>query len=105
MRLVRISDKTNSQICFNDLLNNIIKIKDDIDRLSDISRTQREALQHILVNSQGIGSYGEEQELVMAAAYKILNNYRQNVIGLAPTHKAASELKSKGYKCSRGISI
>uniref|UniRef100_UPI00050A1063 ATP-dependent DNA helicase n=1 Tax=Rickettsia tamurae TaxID=334545 RepID=UPI00050A1063 len=35
---------------------------------------------------------------VLAEGYKIATNHGQNIIGLSPTHKAASELKSKGYR-------
>lgn len=44
---------------------------------------------------QGRAGTGKSQ--VLAEGYKIATNHGQNIIGLAPTHKAASELKSKGY--------
>ena len=50
LRIVRIADKVNSQIHFN----NIIKIKSDIANLTSVNEAQRASLQHILINSQGI---------------------------------------------------
>lgn len=44
------------------------------------------------------GRAGTDKLQVLAEAYKIATNHGQNIIGLAPTHKAASELKSKGYQ-------
>ncbi|KJW03825.1 AAA domain protein [Rickettsia argasii T170-B] len=100
LRILRIADKVNSQIHFN----NVIKLKSAIDNLASVNEAQRESLQHILINNQGIrilqGRAGTGKSQVLAEAYKIATNHGQNVIGLAPTHKAASELKSKGYqKC------
>ncbi|SPR12070.1 conjugal transfer protein TraA [Orientia tsutsugamushi str. Gilliam] len=43
------------------------------------------------------GRAGTGKSYVLAKAYKLATNRGQKVIGLAPTHKAASELKSKGY--------
>ncbi|WP_342269538.1 AAA family ATPase [Rickettsia endosymbiont of Orchestes rusci] len=98
LRIVRIADKVNSQIHFN----NVIKLKSAIDNLASVNEAQRESLQHILINSQGIrilqGRAGTGKSQVLAEAYKIATNNGQNVIGLSPTHKAASELKSKGYR-------
>lgn len=98
LRIVRIADKVNSQMHFN----NIIKLKSAIDNLASVNEAQRESLQHILINSQGIGILqgraGTGKSQVLAEAYKIATNHGQHVIGLAPTHKAASELKSKGYR-------
>ncbi|AFC70015.1 conjugal transfer protein TraA [Rickettsia amblyommatis] len=98
LRIVRIADKVNSQIHFN----NVIKLKSAIDNLTSVNEAQRESLQHILINNQGIrilqGRAGTGKSQVLAEAYKIITNHGQNIIGLAPTHKAASELKSKGYQ-------
>ncbi|MFP3012705.1 MAG: AAA family ATPase [Rickettsia sp.] len=97
LRILRIADKVNSQIHFN----NVIKLKNAIDNLTSVNEAQRESLQHILINNQGIrilqGRAGTGKSQVLAEAYKIATNHGQNIIGLAPTHKAASELKSKGY--------
>ncbi|QWB86753.1 RecBCD enzyme subunit RecD [Rickettsia parkeri] len=100
LRIVRIADKVNSQIHFN----NVIKLNSAIDNLASVNEAQRESLQHILINSQGIrilqGRAGTGKSQVLAEAYKIATNHGQNIIGLSPTHKTASELKSKGYwKC------
>ncbi|WP_341788960.1 AAA family ATPase [Rickettsia endosymbiont of Lasioglossum villosulum] len=100
LRILRIADKINSQIHFN----NVIKLKSAIDNLASVNEAQRASLHHILINSQGIrilqGRAGSGKSQVLAKAYKIATNHGQNIIGLAPTHKAASELKSKGYqKC------
>ncbi|KJW07344.1 AAA domain protein [Orientia tsutsugamushi str. UT144] len=43
------------------------------------------------------GRAGTGKSYVLAKAYKLATNRGQKVIGLAPTHKAVSELKSKGY--------
>ncbi|XVN41400.1 MAG: AAA family ATPase [Rickettsia endosymbiont of Argas persicus] len=98
LRIVRIADKVNSQIHFN----NVIKLKSDIDNLASVNEAQRASLHHILINSQGIrilqGRAGTGKSQVLAEGYKIATNHGQNIIGLAPTHKAASELKSKGYQ-------
>ncbi|ABV84883.1 AAA family ATPase [Rickettsia massiliae] len=98
LRIVRIADKVNNQIHFN----NVVKLKSAIDNLASVNEAQRESLQHILINSQGIrilqGRAGTGKSQVLAEAYKIATNHGQNIIGLAPTHKAASELKSKGYQ-------
>ncbi|WP_419234815.1 AAA family ATPase [Rickettsia endosymbiont of Nabis limbatus] len=98
LRILRIADKINSQIHFN----NVIKLKSDIDNLASVNEAQRASLHHILINSQGIrilqGRAGTGKSQVLAEAYKIATNHGQNIIGLAPTHKAASELKSKGYQ-------
>ncbi|EER22343.1 AAA family ATPase [Rickettsia endosymbiont of Ixodes scapularis] len=97
LRILRIADKVNSQIHFN----NVIKLKSAIDNLASVNEAQRESLQHILINNQGIrilqGRAGTGKSQVLAEAYKIATNHGQNIIGLSPTHKAASELKSKGY--------
>ena len=113
LRILRIADKINSQIQqahfnnFSDFTNNTINIKDDIDKLADINPAQRGALEHILINYQGIrvlrGRAGTGKSHVLATAYRLATSYGQNVIGLAPTHKAASELKSKGYQESYTI--
>ncbi len=98
LRIVRIADKVNSQIHFN----NVIKLKSAIDNLTSVNEAQRASLHHILINSQGIrvlqGRAGTGKSQVLAEGYKIATNNGQNVIGLSPTHKAASELKSKGYR-------
>jgi hypothetical protein len=90
LRLLRIADKVNSQIHFH----NVIKLKNAIDNLASVNEAQRESLQHILINSQGIrilrGRAGTGKSQVLAEAYKIASNHGQNIIGLAPTHKAAS---------------
>ncbi len=98
LRIVRIADKVNSQVHFN----NVIKLKSAIDNLASVNEAQRESLQHILINNQGIrilqGRAGTGKSQVLAEAYKIATHHGQNIIGLAPTHKAASELTSKGYR-------
>ncbi|AFC74902.1 AAA family ATPase [Rickettsia parkeri] len=98
LRIVRIADKVNSQMHFS----NVLKIKSDIANITSVNEAQRASLQHILINSQGIrilrGRAGTGKSQVLAEAYKIATNHGQNVIGLSPTHKAASELKSKGYR-------
>ncbi len=98
LRIVRIADKVNSQIHFN----NGIKLKSAIDNLASVNEAQRASLHHILINSQGIkilqGRAGTGKSQVLAEGYKIATHHGQNIIGLAPTHKAASELKSKGYQ-------
>ncbi|ARD86390.1 MULTISPECIES: AAA family ATPase [Rickettsia] len=98
LRLLRIAYKVNNQIHFN----NIIKLKSAIDNLASVNEAQRESLQHILINNQGIrilqGRAGTGKSQVLVQAYKIATNHGQNIIGLSPTHKAASELKSKGYR-------
>ncbi|BAG40738.1 putative conjugative transfer protein TraA [Orientia tsutsugamushi str. Ikeda] len=43
------------------------------------------------------GRAGTGKSYVLAKAYEIATNRGQKVIALAPTHKAVSELKSKGY--------
>ncbi|HJD59011.1 MAG TPA: AAA family ATPase, partial [Rickettsia endosymbiont of Ceroptres masudai] len=95
--IVRIADKVNSQMHFN----NVLKIKSDIENLTSVNEAQRASLYHILMKSQGIrilrGRAGSGKSQILAKAYKIATNHGQNIIGLAPTHKAASELKSKGY--------
>ncbi|WP_371256048.1 MobA/MobL family protein [Rickettsia endosymbiont of Ixodes scapularis] len=50
LRIVRIADKVNSQIHFN----NVIKLKSDIANITSVNEAQRASLQHILINSQGI---------------------------------------------------
>ncbi|WP_371256170.1 AAA family ATPase [Rickettsia endosymbiont of Ixodes scapularis] len=50
----------------------------------------------VLESLRGRAGTGKSQ--VLAEVYKIATNHGQNVIGLSPTHKAASELKSKGYR-------
>ncbi|WP_410528062.1 AAA family ATPase [Rickettsia tamurae] len=98
LRIVRIADKVNSQMHFS----NVLKIKSDIANITSVNEAQRASLQHILINSQGIrilrGRAGTGKSQVLAEVYKIATNHGQNVIGLSPTHKAASELKSKGYR-------
>ncbi len=97
LRIVRIADKVNSQIHFN----HVNKIKSDIENITSVNEAQRASLHHILMKSQGIrillgrASTGKSQ--VLSEGYKIATHNGQNVIGLAPTHQAASELKSKGY--------
>ncbi|BAG39576.1 putative conjugative transfer protein TraA [Orientia tsutsugamushi str. Ikeda] len=43
------------------------------------------------------GRAGTGKSYVLIKAHKLATNRRQKVIGLAPTHKAVSELRSKGY--------
>ncbi|XEO03232.1 ATP-dependent RecD-like DNA helicase [Orientia tsutsugamushi] len=43
------------------------------------------------------GRAGTGKSYVLAKAHKLATNRGQKVIGLAPTHKAVSELRSKGY--------
>jgi Ti-type conjugative transfer relaxase TraA len=100
-RLLRIADKIHDNINYN-IVGNITSLKEDIAKLSNISESQREALQHILLQYNGIrilrGRAGTGKSQILATAYKLVTHHGQNIIGLSPTHKAVSELKSKGYQ-------
>ncbi len=44
------------------------------------------------------GRAGTGKSQILATAYKLVTYHGQNIIGLSPTNKAVSELKSKGYQ-------
>ncbi|WP_410521380.1 AAA family ATPase [Candidatus Tisiphia endosymbiont of Parasteatoda lunata] len=100
-RLLRVANKIHDNINYN-IVGNIASLKEDIAKLSNISESQREALQHILLQYNGIrmlrGRAGTGKSQILATAYKLVTHHGQNIIGLSPTHKAVSELKSKGYQ-------
>jgi ATP-dependent exoDNAse (exonuclease V) alpha subunit len=99
--LLRIANKIHDNINYN-IVGNIASLKEDIAKLSNISESQREALQHILLQYNGIrmlrGRAGTGKSQILATAYKLVTNHGQNIIGLSSTHKVVSELKSKGYQ-------
>ncbi|SPP25066.1 conjugal transfer protein TraA [Orientia tsutsugamushi] len=96
-RIIRIANKINNRVYYN----NIYNLKSDIEGLANVSEEQKQALRHILLSTSGVrvlrGRAGTGKSYVLAKAYKLATNRGQKVIGLAPTHKAVSELKSKGY--------
>ncbi|WP_371218808.1 AAA family ATPase [Orientia tsutsugamushi] len=96
-RIIRIANKINNQVYYNDIYN----LKSDIEGLANVSEEQKQALRHILLSTSGVrvlrGRAGTGKSYVLAKAYKLATNRGQKVIGLAPTHKAVSELRSKGY--------
>ncbi len=98
LRLLRIADKVNQQANYD----NICAFKEDIENLTNVSDLQREALKSILVTDKGVrilrGRAGTGKSHVLGITYQLATSRRQNVIGLVPTHKAASELKDKGYE-------
>ncbi|SPR13459.1 ATP-dependent DNA helicase [Orientia tsutsugamushi] len=97
-RIIRMANKINDQVYYKDIYN----LKNDIEGLTNVSEEQKQALRHILLSTHGVrvlrGRAGTGKSHVLAAVYKLAINCGQNIIGLAPTHKAVSELKSKGYK-------
>ncbi|WP_231840775.1 AAA family ATPase [Orientia tsutsugamushi] len=96
-RIIRIANKINDQVYYN----NIYNLKSDIEGLANVSEEQKQALRHILLSTSGVrvlrGRAGTGKSYVLIKAHKLATNRRQKVIGLAPTHKAVSELRSKGY--------
>nr|WP_109510624.1 AAA family ATPase [Orientia tsutsugamushi] len=96
-RIIRIANKINNQVYYNDIYN----LKSDIEGLANVSEEQKQALRHILLSTSGVrvlrGRAGTGKSYVLAKAHKLATNRGQKVIGLAPTHKAVSELRSKGY--------
>ncbi|SPP25449.1 conjugal transfer protein TraA [Orientia tsutsugamushi] len=96
-RIIRIANKINNQVYYNDIYN----LKSDIEGLANVSEEQKQALRHILLSTSGVrvlrGRAGTGKSHVLAKAHKLATKRGQNVIGLAPTHKAVSELRSKGY--------
>nr|WP_108884087.1 AAA family ATPase [Orientia tsutsugamushi] len=96
-RIIRIANKINDQVYYNDIYN----LKSDIEGLANVSEEQKQALRHILLSTSGVrvlrGRAGTGKSHVLAKAHKLATKRGQNVIGLAPTHKAVSELRSKGY--------
>ncbi|WP_108884068.1 AAA family ATPase [Orientia tsutsugamushi] len=96
-RIIRIANKINNQVYYNDIYN----LKSDIEGLANVSEEQKQALRHILLSTSGVrvlrGRAGTGKSYVLIKAHKLATNRGQKVIGLAPTHKAVSELKSKGY--------
>ncbi len=98
LRLLRLADQVNQQTNYD----NIYAFKKDIENLSNVSNLQREALKTILVTDKGVrmlrGRAGSGKSHVLGIACQLATSRRQNVIGLAPTHKAVTELKDKGYE-------
>ncbi|KJV76234.1 viral (Super1) RNA helicase family protein [Orientia tsutsugamushi str. UT76] len=96
-RIIRIANKINNRVYYNDIYN----LKSDIEGLANVSEEQKQALRHILLSTSGVrvlrGRAGTGKSYVLAKAHKLATNRGQKVIGLAPTHKAVSELRSKGY--------
>ncbi|WP_371219481.1 AAA family ATPase [Orientia tsutsugamushi] len=96
-RIIRIANKINNQVYYNDIYN----LKSDIEGLANVSEEQKQALRHILLSNSGVrvlrGRAGTGKSYVLAKVHKLATKRGQNVIGLAPTHKAVSKLKSKGY--------
>ncbi|SPP23824.1 conjugal transfer protein TraA [Orientia tsutsugamushi] len=96
-RIIRIANKINNQVYYNDIYN----LKSDIEGLANVSEEQKQALRHILLSTSGVrvlrGRAGTGKSYVLIKAHKLATNRGQKVIGLAPTHKAVSELRSKGY--------
>ncbi|BAG40902.1 putative conjugative transfer protein TraA [Orientia tsutsugamushi str. Ikeda] len=96
-RIIRIANKINDQVYYNDIYN----LKSDIEGLANVSEEQKQALRHILLSTSGVrvlrGRAGTGKSYVLIKAHKLATNRGQKVIGLAPTHKAVSELRSKGY--------
>ncbi|WP_371220356.1 AAA family ATPase [Orientia tsutsugamushi] len=96
-RIIRIANKINDQVYYNDIYN----LKSDIEGLANVSEEQKQALRHILLSTSGVrvlrGRAGTGKSYVLAKAHKLATNRGQKVIGIAPTHKAVSELRSKGY--------
>ncbi|WP_108839836.1 AAA family ATPase [Orientia tsutsugamushi] len=96
-RIIRIANKINDRVYYN----NIYNLKSDIEGLANVSEEQKQALRHILLSTSGVrvlrGRAGTGKSYVLAKAHKLATNRGQKVIGLAPTHKAVSELRSKGY--------
>ncbi|WP_371254282.1 AAA family ATPase [Orientia tsutsugamushi] len=96
-RIIRIANKINNQVYYNDIYN----LKSDIEGLANVSEEQKQALRHILLSTSGVrvlrGRAGTGKSYVLIKAHKLATNRGQKVIGIAPTHKAVSELRSKGY--------
>ncbi|WP_252831420.1 AAA family ATPase [Orientia tsutsugamushi] len=96
-RIIRIANKINNQVYYNDIYN----LKSDIEGLANVSEEQKQALRHILLSTSGVrvlrGRAGTGKSYVLIKAHELATNRGQKVIELAPTHKAVSELKSKGY--------
>ncbi|SPR12973.1 conjugal transfer protein TraA [Orientia tsutsugamushi] len=96
-RIIRIANKINNQVYYNDIYN----LKSDIEGLANVSEEQKQALRHILLSTSGVrvlrGRAGTGKSYVLIKAHELATNRGQKVIGLAPTHKAVSELRSKGY--------
>ncbi|WP_371218409.1 AAA family ATPase [Orientia tsutsugamushi] len=96
-RIIRIANKINDRVYYNDIYN----LKSDIESLANVSKEQKQALRHILLSTSGVrvlrGRAGTGKSYVLIKAHKLATNRGQKVIGLAPTHKAVSELRSKGY--------
>ncbi len=98
LRACRVADKVNQHTNYD----NILTFKKDIENLTNVSELQREALKTILITDKGVrilrGRAGTGKSHVLGIAYRLATSRRQNVIGLAPTHKAASGLKDQGYQ-------
>ncbi|WP_223844985.1 AAA family ATPase [Orientia tsutsugamushi] len=96
-RIIRIANKINNRVYYNDIYN----LKSDIEGLANVSEEQKQALRHILLSTSGVrvlrGRAGTGKSYVLIKAHELATNRGQKVIGLAPTHKAVSELRSKGY--------
>ncbi|WP_371218300.1 AAA family ATPase [Orientia tsutsugamushi] len=96
-RIIRIANKINNQVYYNDIYN----LKSDIEGLANVSEEQKQALRHILLSTSGVrvlrGRAGTGKSYVLIKAHELATNRGQKVIGIAPTHKVVSELRSKGY--------
>ncbi|WP_371222211.1 AAA family ATPase [Orientia tsutsugamushi] len=96
-RIIRIANKINNQVYYNDIYN----LKSYIEGLANVSEEQKQALRHILLSTSGVrvlrGRAGTGKSYVLIKAHELATNRGQKVIGLAPTHKAVSKLRSKGY--------
>lgn len=97
LRTLRVATKINDQASYS----NARELKSDIQNLTNVSEVQREAIKAILLKNQGVrvlrGRAGTGKSHVLGVSYKLATKREQNVIGLAPTHKAVSELQNKGY--------
>jgi len=98
LRLLRVADKVHDQINYNNSPN----LQKDIDKLDKLNISQKNALHHILLADQGIrilrGRAGTGKSHILAAAHDVVSTQGKEVVGLAPTHKAVSELRNKGYQ-------
>lgn len=98
-RIIRTANKINDQVYYKDNYN----LKNDIEGLTNVSEEPKQALKHILLSTSGVrglrggrSGTGGKSNVLSAAVYKLAINCGQNIIGLASTHKAVLELKSKG---------
>lgn len=67
-----------------------------------LSKEQSEALSHLLLGDSGVrilrGRAGTGKSYVLGKVASVANGVGVNVVGLAPTHKARSELAKVGYE-------